>query len=144
MLPSDYPRNWKQARFDPMVCVAECAPAAVRHLAPSASEVLRQLSVSETCWVRSCETDHNGLAPLLQPPLKHMCTFFRIASAAQYVTAGFEPATSRPIGVATKNRSPEMWASVKSWLPVRPAPYINTWARVHIFFSSCACPELFL
>ena len=114
MLPSDYPRNWKQARFDPMVCAAECAPATLRHLAPSASEVLRQLSVSETCWVRSCETDHNGLAPLLQPPLKHMCTFFRIASAAQYVTAGFEPATSRPIGVATKNHSPGMWARVKS------------------------------
>ena len=81
MLPSDYPRNWKQARFDPMVCAAECAPATLRHLAPSASEVLRQLSVSEELQTMLDSTP--------RPPDQ--------------------------LELLTKNHSPGMWASVKSY-----------------------------
>ena len=89
--------------------VLQPASATLRHLAPSASEVLRQLSVSEELQTMLDSTP--------RPPDQ--------------------------LELLTKNHSPGMWASVKSWLPVRPAPYINTWvtatiARLSILFCNCS------
>ena len=84
--------------------VLQPASATLRHLAPSASEVLRQLSVSEELQAMLDSTP--------RPPDQ--------------------------LELLTKNHSPGMWASVKSWASVGPAPYINppptmrsSWGQQH-------------
>ena len=72
--------------------VLQPASATLRHLAPSASEVLRQLSVSEELQTMLDSTP--------RPPDQ--------------------------LELLTKNHSPGMWASVKSYRLENPFPYINS------------------